>query len=608
MKTLKKGEGGYVFISHSHKDIKKVRVIRNAMEEEGFEPLCFYLKCLTEESEIDDLIFREIDARDWFVFADSKNARESSWVQKERAYIESKDDNKCITIDLDTGIELETFSKKLVHAMQVLILFEEVMADAADTLLRHLLKKDLRVYSEPVGNRKDLGSFPGCVVLMCTADKVETMLSPSGFNAEKTVFALAEDDVPTKKKNDRQGNDESMASLAVPEAFLSQDIVWTYISRSPTVLQLERIGDTVENILLNQYNETEDEKKLEMNCDRLKSMYPEERFVCADGSSADRIIPVRKDADLCHREIVVRDDPAAQYQLPEFIRKNEEALMAAHRSSHIYDNVNIRVNDWYLDEAGRFVVVTQRTTYFSSLKTNRAMDFRLENDDTIRKHFAPGPRLPDLKESELSDHLGFNGMIESSDHMLFLVFRKNNLSISKHRFANSICASLKTKYALDPDGRFRTEGIYAAMKAEILDEIGIQEEGIEPEILTAYRDVQEGGKPQFFFFYQSALSRKEISACFRAQEKNISAPKRGELKQDKIVRTVSMDGERIVWIDRADFIDPKKTKITQDQLQTVLVDENREKHAELLQMSPTCTACMQFLRDYYNGGTNHANS
>jgi len=43
------GEGGYVFISHSHQDIEKVRKIRNEMEDQGFEPLCFYLKCLTDD-------------------------------------------------------------------------------------------------------------------------------------------------------------------------------------------------------------------------------------------------------------------------------------------------------------------------------------------------------------------------------------------------------------------------------------------------------------------------------------------------------------------------------------------------------------------------------
>lgn len=64
---------GYIFISHSHKDIEKVRQIRNDMENAGFDPLCFFLKCLTDEDEIEGLIKREIDSRELFVYIDSPN-------------------------------------------------------------------------------------------------------------------------------------------------------------------------------------------------------------------------------------------------------------------------------------------------------------------------------------------------------------------------------------------------------------------------------------------------------------------------------------------------------------------------------------------------------
>ena len=68
---LNKTNGGYIFISHSHNDIEKVRKIRNLLEKDGFEPLCFYLKCLSNANEIEDLIKREIDAREWFIFVNS---------------------------------------------------------------------------------------------------------------------------------------------------------------------------------------------------------------------------------------------------------------------------------------------------------------------------------------------------------------------------------------------------------------------------------------------------------------------------------------------------------------------------------------------------------
>ena len=39
-------DGGWIFISHSHLDIDIVRRIRNKLEDRGFEPLMFFLKCI----------------------------------------------------------------------------------------------------------------------------------------------------------------------------------------------------------------------------------------------------------------------------------------------------------------------------------------------------------------------------------------------------------------------------------------------------------------------------------------------------------------------------------------------------------------------------------
>lgn len=39
--------GAWIFVSHSHHDLEKVRQIRNYLESRGHNPLLFYLKCLT---------------------------------------------------------------------------------------------------------------------------------------------------------------------------------------------------------------------------------------------------------------------------------------------------------------------------------------------------------------------------------------------------------------------------------------------------------------------------------------------------------------------------------------------------------------------------------
>lgn len=80
----------WVFLSHSNKDYEKVREIRNLLEEQNFRPLMFFLNCLNDDEEIDNLIKREIDSRKRFILCDSPNAQSSKWVQKEVDYIKSK--------------------------------------------------------------------------------------------------------------------------------------------------------------------------------------------------------------------------------------------------------------------------------------------------------------------------------------------------------------------------------------------------------------------------------------------------------------------------------------------------------------------------------------
>ncbi len=91
-----------IFLSHSHKDLDKVRKLRDILESLEFEPLIFCLKCLDDNcDELEDFIKREIDARSVFVYCKSKNSEQSSWVQKELQYIRQSDFRRVYTIDID---------------------------------------------------------------------------------------------------------------------------------------------------------------------------------------------------------------------------------------------------------------------------------------------------------------------------------------------------------------------------------------------------------------------------------------------------------------------------------------------------------------------------
>ena len=141
--------GGYVFISHSHKDIEKVRQIRNEMEAAGFEPLCFFLKCLSDEDEIEDLIKREIDAREWFVFIESPNSLSSSWVRKEREYISSRGGKQVVKVDLSKETSMHGVAQRLIRMLRVYIAFSQEDSEFASVLRDRLVEKDYQVLPGP---------------------------------------------------------------------------------------------------------------------------------------------------------------------------------------------------------------------------------------------------------------------------------------------------------------------------------------------------------------------------------------------------------------------------------------------------------------------------
>ena len=95
----------YIFVSHSHYDIEPVRKIRNYLESLNAEPILFFLKSKSDEDEITNLIEDEIDARIWFIYCDSKNARESLWVTKEISYALSKGKENILNIDVDDCLD-----------------------------------------------------------------------------------------------------------------------------------------------------------------------------------------------------------------------------------------------------------------------------------------------------------------------------------------------------------------------------------------------------------------------------------------------------------------------------------------------------------------------
>lgn len=183
---LKKAKGGYIFLSHSHDDIEKVREIRNSLEKDGFEPLCFYLKCLNDDSEIEDLIKREIDAREWFIFVNSENSRKSKWVTLEREYITRTDSKKILTVDIDNIDVISKTIQKITHNLRVFISYSSKDTELARRIKDKLEAKDYLVFFAPdsipagvsyasvISNAIYEASQEGCVMVLLTRASMES--------------------------------------------------------------------------------------------------------------------------------------------------------------------------------------------------------------------------------------------------------------------------------------------------------------------------------------------------------------------------------------------------------------------------------------------------
>lgn len=145
MKENDIAEGFGVFVSHSTKDFERVRLVRNALEESGFRPILFYLKCMENEEEINESLKREIDARRRFILCDSPNAQESKFVQSEVDYIKSQsrmyeviDISKLDTEKLSSNEDVNKLIKPFLKRAKVFLSFSD-----DTTSLAYLVKSEL---------------------------------------------------------------------------------------------------------------------------------------------------------------------------------------------------------------------------------------------------------------------------------------------------------------------------------------------------------------------------------------------------------------------------------------------------------------------------------
>lgn len=167
-------DNGYIFIAHSHKDKKAVCEIRNYLEAYNFDALCFFLKCLDDDSEeLDSLIKREIDAREWFLYVDSENARKAEWVKKELDYIRSKPNRRILKVDLENKARVENVLNLMLHNLRIFVTYahsDHVIAKRICDKLRekgYFIVPDKGIdYVNRTGKEIAAAAKSGCVLVL----------------------------------------------------------------------------------------------------------------------------------------------------------------------------------------------------------------------------------------------------------------------------------------------------------------------------------------------------------------------------------------------------------------------------------------------------------
>ncbi len=151
---------GYFFLSHSSHDLRKIRKIRNVIEEENGNPILFYLRCLDgdnpqgkDEKELKSLISREISARKKFIFCKSKYTTPplaSEWIlweKEEVTKLQQADPSiKIYELEIDNNDGVLDEAKRIVFIQDKVVVLSSIeVRMAANEIANFLASKNVNV-------------------------------------------------------------------------------------------------------------------------------------------------------------------------------------------------------------------------------------------------------------------------------------------------------------------------------------------------------------------------------------------------------------------------------------------------------------------------------
>ena len=300
----------------------------------------------------------------------------------------------------------------------------------------------------------------------------------------------------------------------------------------------------------------EDVLKIDYDTDKLLEIYngcPDYRkFIESQGTRVEFAY-----ADVLindNYDFSVVDNPQKYLELDDFILENYSYIFSAHSNSTKRNFDTIRL-DKFDKSTNTFYL--SRSTYFNHLVTNRAVDFMISDDISLRTLFEYGPQISPLEESKMSNHIGINALVFLSDGRLLVPRRKASSTISKNKITSSIAVMLNFPNEFKNDPKKAEITVDYLLRGNIIKNLSdrvklpsdaIDEGMVDIDFLGFGQNIYEGGKPQFYFAVR--LNNIDTRTYFRKRKEFFDLQKRLGNKEvidvDKCMYVVDYSSYRFV--------------------------------------------------------------
>lgn len=219
-------------------------------------------------------------------------------------------------------------------------------------------------------------------------------------------------------------------------------------------------------------------------------------------------------------ELTVVDDKDKYFELTGLIENSYTDLFAIHKQSSKNNEDTIRLDNVLITD-DKVIFYTSRSNFYNHLVTNRAIDFKLTENLSLRDIYEHGPYIGSLEKSKFSNHLGINALVFLNDNILLIPRRAGDSTISKKCSTSSIA----TKLQFPKDGSNHIDAKFL-FKDAIIDNLAIRLK-IDLDALDLARvhltflgigqNIYEGGKPQAYFSVKLDYSITEFEKILQKE-------------------------------------------------------------------------------------------